>query len=202
MIRASSQLLCRTFSPQSRDLIAPVRPVGHQAAYSAIVYANVPKRQESKLRSELTVPKVSSNSLSTLNIGASPQPVATKPRSEPEPKQKKLGPELLEGVAACWQNKKNKTFWRCDGPSQDTILGDDTLEMQLGFSGCPNPRAEEGTRTIKGSVTAKIFLCGYGLEGGNDRDIAKKYGFTVQRNKYQCASGQMNKCRDNFQLVR
>lgn len=120
--------------------------------------------------------------------------------------KKGLGPEQLEAVAVCWQAKKNPDHWRCDGPTQDTILADDTLEKQLGFAGCSKPRATDGSRNITRKSgdggEASVHLCGYGLYGG-DYDIVKKYGLTVQRNKYQCP-GKTGKshCTDNFQLTK
>lgn len=111
------------------------------------------------------------------------------------------GPEQLEAVAVCWQNKRNSDHYRCDGPVQDTIMADEPLDKQLGFAGCTKPRSNDGARTIKGGK-AMVYLCGYGLSG-SDRDVAKKYGFTVQRNKYQCTGSKNEKyqCRENFQMT-
>jgi len=95
------------------------------------------------------------------------------------------GPEQLEAIAVCWQSKQQEQHWRCSGPIQDTILYDDTLEIQLSHVGCPTPRANDGARTIKNG-RAMVYLCGFGLSGG-DYDVVKKYGITVQRNKYQCS---------------
>ncbi len=123
-----------------------------------------------------------------------------------ETKKKKViyGPEQIEAIAICWQGKRNKDHWRCDGPGQDTILSDDTLEKQLGYAGCSKPRSSDGMRTITrkdgSGGEARVFLCGYGI--WTEVDIAKKYGFTVQRNKYQCTGSTYptSHCTDNFQL--
>lgn len=111
------------------------------------------------------------------------------------------GPEQLEAVAVCWQSKHNEQHWQCDGPIQDTILSDDTLEKQLYYAGCPTPRANDGARTIR-DRKAMVYLCGFGLSGG-DYNVVKKYGITVQRNKYQCSGSVHEKshCKENFQLT-
>jgi hypothetical protein len=110
------------------------------------------------------------------------------------------GPEQLEAIAVCWQNKNNKEHWRCDGPTQDTIMADESLDKQLGYAGCEKPRLTDGSRTIKGGY-AIVYLCGWGL--WTETDVAKKYGITVQRNKYQCSGSKYPKshCRENFQLT-
>lgn len=111
------------------------------------------------------------------------------------------GPEQLEAVAICWQSKNNSQHWRCDGPVQDTLLSDDSLEKQLGYAGCPTPRSNDGSRTIRGSK-AMVYLCGFGLSGG-DYDVVKKHGIVAQRNKYQCSGSkyEKNHCKENFQLT-
>lgn len=117
-------------------------------------------------------------------------------------KKEKLGHEQLEAVAVCWQSKQKKENWRCDGPIQITLLGD-SLESSLGYAGCGDYRATDGDRTITlksgSSVTARVFLCGWGI--WTDYDMVKKYGITVQRNKYQCVNGPKTHCKENYQLV-
>jgi hypothetical protein len=112
------------------------------------------------------------------------------------------GPEQPEAVAVCWQGKKNPENWWCDGPTQYTEIAD-PRDKQLGYAGCENPRATDGSRSLvqlRGEPTeATVFLCGYGLLS-YERDIVKKYGITVQRNSYQCAGSSSAKyrCRENF----
>lgn len=117
-------------------------------------------------------------------------------------KKESLGPEQLEAVAVCWQSTKKKDIWWCDGPIQITILGE-SLESNLGYAGCNDYRATDGDRTITlksgSAVTARVFLCGWGL--WTDYDVVKKYGITVQRNKYQCVNGPKSHCKENYQLV-
>lgn len=117
-------------------------------------------------------------------------------------KKVKYGPEQLEGIAVCWQSKKNNDTWWCDGPTQYTEMGE-SLQAQLGYAGCKSYRATDGSReiTLKSgtTVTATVYLCGYGL--WTDRDVAKKYGITVQRNKYQCVNGPKTHCTENFQMT-
>lgn len=117
-------------------------------------------------------------------------------------KKEKLGPEQLEAVAVCWQSTKKKDIWWCDGPIQITLTGE-SLESNLGYAGCSNYRATDGDRTITlrsgSTVTARVFLCGWGI--WTDYDMVKKYGITVQRNKYQCVNGPKTHCKENYQLV-
>jgi len=122
------------------------------------------------------------------------------------PKKVIYGPEQLEAVAICWQNSRNPAHWRCDGPTQDTILSDESLEVQLGYAGCSNPRLNDGSRSIAtksggAPQTAMVYLCGYGL--WYETDVVKKYGITVQRNKYQCTGSTYptSKCKDNYQMT-
>jgi len=110
------------------------------------------------------------------------------------------GPEQLEAIAVCWPNPEDEELWRCDGPIQDTIDYDEPLETQLGYVGCEKPRLTDGAHTVQGK-RAIVYLCGWGL--WTEVDVAKKYGNTVQRNKYQCTGSTepTDHCRDNYQMT-
>ncbi len=133
-----------------------------------------------------------------------PQQVADNTVTDtPSSKKKvKYGPEQLEGIALCWQSQKHKDIWWCDGPIQFTELGE-SLEAQLGYVGCKPYRATAGSQQITlrsgTTVTAMVYLCGYGL--WTDADVAKKYGISPQRNKYQCVNGPKDHCKENYQMT-
>ena len=101
--------------------------------------------------------------------------------------------DQLEAVAICWQNSRDQSKYGCDGPIQNLIIADYTLEQGLDLVGCPNPRLTEGSRTVKNkSVT--VYLCGYGLIS-SDRDVVKRNELVVQRNTYSCPKSKW-RCKE------
>ena len=108
--------------------------------------------------------------------------------STPGSKEQTAMQDQLEAVAICWENSRNQNKYSCDGPIQNLIIADYTLEQALDLSGCPNPRLTDGSRTVK-NRSVIVHLCGYGLIS-SDRDVVKRNGLTVQRNTYSCPKSQ------------
>lgn len=80
---------------------------------------------------------------------------------------------MPEALAYCWAS--NSKRWRCDGPTQKTLVGEKEVESALKLAGCANPR-----HSIS-HLSGRLYFCGYDLRDGDtgkvtwNRDIRGWY---------------------------
>ncbi len=92
---------------------------------------------------------------------------------------------LLDALAFCWQSDKG--YWFCDGPGDETTLGEKSQDDQLSGVGCKNPSPViNGLVTLtsvrvanRGNKTGVLYSCGKKLKPGDtgnmtwNRDIRR-----------------------------
>ena len=98
------------------------------------------------------------------------------------------GEAVPEAIAACWSNKQ-QTTWFCDGPLQETLVGDTDITKVRDLSGC---NARDGdVRDIGVSGQYRVFACGRGLKF-HERDVRKRRGVDGGSNMYRCLKKDMD----------
>ena len=111
---------------------------------------------------------------------ATPTPV---PAAKPAATAPVWGSPVPEALVACWQNS-GRTLWFCDGPLQQTSVGEADLNAVSKLVGCGSDLRDMGT-----SGQYRLFGCNRGLKLG-ERDLRKLKGVSGG-NSYRCLKADM-----------
>lgn len=97
----------------------------------------------------------------------------------------KWGPIQLEATAICRQSKKNSN-WICNGPLDNDLLFDGSLEDSLNRQSCAGGERMSAGVTYQGERW-EAFRCGRSL-GAGDNDIATRHGLRTIQRQYICST--------------
>lgn len=119
---------------------------------------------------------------------AAPKPTVNQ---APKPAADEWDDVQPEAMMACWMDEK-RTLWWCDGPLQQTQVGEKDLETARGLVGCSGPNNHVNSIGVSGKY--RLFGCGRGITK-RERYLPHLLGLTPTGNRYQCAKNdRRDKC--------
>ena len=189
-IMARQQAMYQTFVNVSDALVASVQQQASTTSYSdqtsfestSIDSSAKMNQLQQQLREAEQRLQVAQQAVVQTQSVATSSPEVSSPATPATNKEQPVqwGDAMPEALAVCWVNAKN--YWFCDGPLQETLVGEKEIQAVRKLVGCRT--SDDEIRELGSQGQYRIFGCGRGLRQG-ERDMRALHGVSGG-NQYRC----------------
>lgn len=189
-IMARQQAMYQTFVNVSDALVASVQQQASTTSYSdqtsfestSIDSSAKMNQLQQQLREAEQRLQVAQQAVVQTQSVATSSPEVSSPATPATNKEQPVqwGDAMPEALAVCWVNAKN--YWFCDGPLQETLVGEKEIQAVRKLVGCRT--SDDEIRELSSQGQYRIFGCGRGLRQG-ERDMRALHGVSGG-NQYRC----------------